>query len=292
MRSINLFSLLSICLFFIACSGNKNEFGSDYKTTDSLASTQSPADGAGGTEKLVKTATINFQVKDVYRGTREISAAARRLGGVVMHQDIRASENAQKRLATSSDSVQLITSYSLAADMTVKIPSENLEDFLFEVGSSSSFIHTSNFHVDDQSLTYLAQQLKASSRERIIAPQLEKHNLKQKDALLLADQKDQLIDREIENKRIDQNVRYSTVELSFNQRPIIKKELIANDDLSVYNVPSGKLFRDAIASGWWYFESLCLAILHLWPFIIVAGSGWATYRLFKNRKKTMYVEVI
>jgi len=137
--------------------------------------------------------------------------------------------------------------------------------------------------VDDKSLQYMESDLKQKSRAKILGDvALTKTDIKGIEQLI--SQHDDLINKNIANKQINADTRFSTVQLSLSQNPLINKEKMINNNLECYQIPTAKRFNDAFLSGWVYFMDMIIALMHLWMFIVAAFVIWLTYRLYKRKK--------
>ena len=291
MRTLTSTLGLSIALCISSCSSNKHEQSADYMSADSAAvQAESVANLPQQDAKLVKTASMDFKVKDVYQSSARISEAAVGLGGLVTHHDINSSLDNSKSIPLSNDSSLIVSSYVTHAEMYVRVPSAKLEEFMRQVASQATFINKSNLDIDDRSIDYLAQTLKQQSRQKIVGSQVEKNNLKTKDALTLADEQDKIINQKTNNLYTDAAVKYSMVQLSFLQNAYIRKESIANNDLNSYQSPFYKRLGDALVLGCIYFGDLLVGIAHLWAFILLGILGWLSFRFYKGKKKFGFSE--
>jgi hypothetical protein len=68
------------CIFLLSCNANNKE------TSSALSDTTSVSGLTGDSVKFVKTAAINFKVKDVEQSIREISNLSRKYGGMLIHK--------------------------------------------------------------------------------------------------------------------------------------------------------------------------------------------------------------
>lgn len=280
------FSLgICIALTFAACSSNKSE-ESDLSSADSVDIIPGlVADSPESKAKLVKTADLELKVKDVYKSSSNIQQSVKKLGGLVMHTDIKTSEMNSKSIPVSDDSLQVVSTYNIEAQMTVRVPSENLDDFVQAAAYDAILISTATVDIDDRTFDYLGSALKQQSRQQILNKELKKDTLKTNDVLQLANQQDAVIDEKMNNRRTDVSVRYSTVSLRFYQNSILRKEIIPNNDLSAYHLPVKQRFSDAFESGFNFFLSIIIGIAYIWPAFLFGAAGWITYRYMQRRLK-------
>lgn len=277
-------AILLPIIFLTACSSNKSENDSAdvySESADSVSVTGLHKDSI----KLVKTANMDFKVKNVYNASLAITASARNLGGMITHHNIVTEVQQNKELRISDDSLLLITAYQTKGDIVAKIPTNQLDEFMEEVYSLSSFINTSNLDVDDRSLQYLESDLKQKSRAKILADvDLKQTDIKGTEQLI--SQHDDLINKNIANRQIIADTRYSTVQLTLSQNPLINKEKSVNNNLSSYQIPTSKRTIDAFFAGWAYFMDIIIALMHLWMFIVLGLASWLIYRLYKRKRIT------
>ena len=280
------FSLgICIALTFAACSSNKSE-ESDLASADSVDIMPGlVADSPESKAKLVKTANLDLKVKDVYKSSSNIQQIVKELGGLVMHTDVKTSEMNSKSIPVSDDSLQVVSTYNIEAQMTVRVPSENLDDFVQAAAHDAILISTATVDIDDRTFDYLGSALKQQSRQQILNKELRKDTLKTNDALQLANQQGAVIDEKMNNRRTDVSVRYSTVSLRFYQNSLLRKEIIPNNDLSGYQLPVNQRFSDAFESGFNFFLSIIIGIAYIWPAFLFGAAGWITYRYMQRRLK-------
>ncbi|MBC8051965.1 MAG: DUF4349 domain-containing protein [Sphingobacteriaceae bacterium] len=273
-----------IALIFTACNSNKSAESSS--STDSTTVTSAlTADLSLEKAKLVKTADIDFKVKDVYESSGDIHLKVRKFGGMVMHNDIQSFKLDSKTIPLSDDSIQVISSYNVEASMVVRIPSESLSDFVASVASDASIIYSAKLDIEDRSIEYLGSGLKQQSRQKILDKELKKDTLKTDEILQLAAQRDAIIDRKMENLKTDASVRYSIISLHFTQNTLLKKEILSDSNLSTYRPPFYKRFSDALLSGLNVFVSILVGIAYVWPFILFATAILLVYRHVRRRYK-------
>ncbi|RXF70201.1 DUF4349 domain-containing protein [Arcticibacter tournemirensis] len=270
-----------ILFFFAACSSNKHESAEMYSSADSSMSVSGMT---GDSIKLVKTAGMTIKVKNIYESSRTISEKARVMGGIVTRHNIETVQDKEKKLQISDDSLLVISAHSTHADIIVKVPAYNLERFMNEIGSVATFTLNSRLDIDDKSIDYLASSMKQKTRQELLT-EGRKKAIKTADATALIEKEDGRIDQEINKRRVDADVQYSTVSLNLVQPPFIQKEVVANHDLSVYNLPFSQRLSNAFFSGWHLFISFAVALVHLWMFVLLGLAVWIGFRLYKAKHK-------
>lgn len=269
---------LLCAILWAGCSGNKRH--SEISSADTVAVVNN-ADSLTAA-KLIKTADMSFKVKDVKSVSEQVSALAVKYKGMIMHHSMRSAINRSEHLPLSADSVVLISSYNTNADMVLKIPTGQVDEFLTQVGKMAVYVNNRNMDIQDKTVDYLSAQMKLLSRSQLIDQQ-KKGIVKIKNPAAVMDLKDELIDQQIDNRRIDDAVKYSTVGLNFYQNNTIAREVIANDDPSTFKLPFFTRLGQALATGWTIFMDLLIDLANLWMFVLAAILTWALYRYWKRR---------
>jgi hypothetical protein len=265
---------------FAACKGRNGYEDAKMGSADTVGLT---GDSIGNAKapKLVKTADMNFKVKNVQQAGDSISALTARYNGMVMHHKMGSTVENSQDIRKSKDSILQVSVLYTTAEMTLKIPSEKLEDFMTRVSHMTTRISSRQMDVDDKSLDYLAAQLKVKNKKEFINNQKDKSALKNANAVLGV--KDNMVDEQINNQRTNDAVRYSVITLSFFENNTVNKEVIANTDPSAYQLPFFDRLLMALANGWSIFTELLIGIANLWIFILVGIGLWMLFRLYKKK---------
>lgn len=283
MKTRVLAPLIAGIVLLCACKGkgvsgyeafNSSRADSDTTKKDTVTTLQ---------PKLVKTAGIHFQVKNTGQTAERITAFTKQCKGIIVHKRINSTAERSLDIHISDDSVMRVTSFHTIAEVTVKIPSSKLEDFMEQVARLGIFVDESSMDVTDKSLDYLSAQLKLKSRTELVTLQKKGKVVikKSEDVLQL---KDEMADEQISNMGIDDAVKSSTVNLSFYENSIINKQIIANDDPSAYNLPFFKRLAMAFKNGWGIFVELIICLTNLWVFILATAFALMFIKRYKPKK--------
>lgn len=274
---------LAAVLLLGACKGSGSHYDNKRKSegADTAAIINSDAEAQ---TKLVKTADMQFKVKDVRQTSEDIAILTAKNNGIVMNHHMQTTIEGSQDMHISNDSVMHISSFNTVADMTVKIPPEHLEDFMNQVAHMGIYIISRKMDADDKSLDFLSAKLKQKNKQAFINQQSKNH---ESDASAELAMKDDIVDGQINNLKIDKEVKYSTLILSFYQNKSIVKEVLVNDDPSAYQLPLFKRFSSALAFGWSIFAELILWIANLWVFILAGMGTWMLIRFYRRKNPTL-----
>jgi len=272
--------LLAGIALLAACKGKQ---GYEFVNNKSNADTATiAADTVADTPKLVKTADISFKVKSVQKTGDTISAITARYNGMVMHHQMISNVNNSQDIRISADSIMHVSAFSTSADMNVKIPSNKLELFMNQISHLGLYITARKMDIEDKSLDYLSAKLKVSNRQELVAQQ-KKGKVTIKDPAAVLWLKDDLVDGQINNQKIDQSVKYSMVSLNFYQSNTIVKEMIANDDPAAYQLPFFERLLMAFANGWYMFTAFVIGLANLWMLLLLGFGVWTMFKMYRKK---------
>ena len=281
MKALYCLYILSVSLFIFSCN---NSAIKQQEEVVALSDTTSVNGFSGDEVKLVKTAGLHCKVHDVEKSTRAVSAIAQQFGGMVFNLSMEYEETGRNELPLSADSLMIVTVATPQANMTIRMPSQNLEAFMYGVADIGYFTRSSTLNIDDRSLQYLENNLKQQSRTAVITGSSLRRD-KSFTHTRAIQVKDDVIDKQLANKSIDAQVNYSTVSLTLYQNQVIRKEVVANYAVADYQLPFSQRLGNAISNGWQMFQSFLLVLAHLWMFVFITAGGYFYYRFLQHKRK-------
>jgi len=234
--------------------------------------------------KLVKTADMRLKVKNVQHVAEQISKLTEQCGGMVMHNTSQSNVINRQDILLSTDSVKKLTVYNTTADITIKIPSAVIENFMDSLNHLGTYVDERKMDIEDRTLDYLSEKLKAQNRQSSVVLR-NKIKLTQRGADSILSLKDDIVDKKINNLKTDEAAKFSTLTLNLYQSNMVQTEVVANDDLALYNTSLSTRIGLAFSRGWFFFSELIVGVLHLWAFIIAAVVVWIGIRVYKRKTK-------
>jgi len=275
---------IAILATIFGCSNAEKRYGS-IAATDQLSSDTAATTDATSAEKIIKTADMQFRVKNVQNTKEQLSKTISSQGGTVAEFSIQSTILATDKVKQSVDSLKEITSYRTNGYLVAKIPSEKLDEFTNTIAKMAVFVDYQAMKMDDQSISFLSNKMKAENRVEAVA-RINKLATKKspnvETSLLI---KDDYVDKKIENLLIDSRVKFSTITLSFYQDNTIKTMVVANDHIYDYKPAFGKRLWLGIVNGWTIFKEIILALVNLWMLILVGIALFFVVRYFIRKDK-------
>lgn len=282
-----LFALLCAAVMLYSCSNNGDYRALDNTSSDTALVSADSVNSAN--QKLIKTADLNFKVKNVRKVGEEVTGLTQHYRGMVMNHHLRSEVERLKEVELDDDSVMRVSVFNTHADMMVKVPAEYLTAFVTAVNRLGVYTTVSDMDIEDNTLTYLESQLRMDSRKELVKQQ-KQGTIKLKNPQDVLIFKDGLVDEQINTKRIDAAVKYSTVSLSFFENNTIMKERIPNTNPAVYNIGFGLRLKQAIVNGMHIFAEVFIALANLWVFVIMVLAMWMIYRYYKRRHPALFAD--
>jgi hypothetical protein len=274
---------IAIIGMMFGCSGEKKDYAAEASRTETADTVN--ANDTSATPKIIKTADMRFRVKDVQQTKEQLSSIIKAQGGTMAEFAINSSIKESDKVKYSADSLKEITSYRKEGLVIAKIPSEKLDDFTNTVARMAVFVDNQAMKMDDQSITYLANKLKAQNRVdavKTINKTAKRQGNNVETSLYI---KDDYVDKKIENMNIDNRVKFSTITLNFYQDNTVKTLIVGNDNLYDYRPGFFQRLGLSIVAGWSFLKEFILGVSTLWPFLAIGLGVFFGIKAYLRRKK-------
>ncbi|WP_293788760.1 DUF4349 domain-containing protein [uncultured Pedobacter sp.] len=273
---------IAIILTIFGCQKS----GEKYASTETVAANEFsvPTDSTA-VEKIIKTADMRFRVKNVQNTKEQLSKTIKAEGGTVAEFSIESTIQETDKVKQSTDSLKEITAYRTEGYLVAKIPSEKLDEFTNTIAKIAVFVDHQSMKLDDQSIAYLANKLKAQNRVDAVEKINKVASKKSANVESSLYIKDDYVDKKIENMQIDSRVKFSTITLNFYQDNTVKTMIVANDNLYDYRPAFINRLWLGIVNGWTIFKEIIIAISNLWMLILVGFAIFFIIKYFIRKNK-------
>ncbi|MGO4875895.1 DUF4349 domain-containing protein [Pedobacter psychrotolerans] len=277
----NIIAIAIILTIFGCNNANKNDQNVEAKESimavDSVATVAEP--------KIIKTADMRFRVKNVQNIKEQLSQTIKAQGGTVAEFSIESIIQETQKVKQSVDSLKEITSYRTEGYLVANVPAEKLDDFTNTVAKMAVFVDNQSLKLDDQSLAYLGNRMKAGNRIEAANQMNKVAGRKSTSVETSLNIKDDYVDKKLQNLSIDNRVRYSTITLQFYQDNTIKTTVVANDDIYDYKPAFGNRLWMGIINGWTIFKELIIGLANIWALILTGVAIFFLIRYFIRKDK-------
>ena len=202
--------------------------------------------------KIIKTAEIRFQVKDLKVSSKKIEAISQRFKGFI------------------ADMNQTNSNYSINNYLSIRIPADQLDAFLAEIEKES--IHTNYTRISSQDVTEEFYDIttrlttKKAVRDRYI--EILRNKAKTVKDILEAEEKIRVIQEEIESiegrlKYLQNRTAMSTVNIEIYQ----EVEYVKTP--TVYKKSFLTKVKEGFLNGWALIQDLLIGLVTIWPLVLI-----------------------
>lgn len=294
MKNIQQLILISVLTLAItSCGENKTEMESAASADTTMVSSMAAETGNDNGRKFIRTSELKFKVKSVADATFKIEDIARREGGFVTLSDLTSSIDNVVTTKVSADSSVETKYYTVSNSIIIRVPNYKLDTTLKQIAKLVDFLDYRVIKADDVGLQLLsnnmAQKRIAKNEQRLTNAIDEKGNklndiTNAEESLLNRDeQKD---NAKLSNLSLNDQINFSTVNLSLYQRQTTKSELIANDvNLKEYQQSFLSSAYESFLTGFDILSSIILAVIKLWSVILLGLAAYFIYRKYGFKLK-------
>lgn len=269
----------------------KMEEGENKKDANFISSTAAKVN-KDSSRKFIRTADMRFRVKNVRTSTTRIEDVVARFDGFVTHTHLSSDVDRRTEIPVSKDSLLATTYYTVRNDMTIRIPNTVLDTTLRLIAREMLFLDHRTISADDVTLQMLANRIRQKRLDRHTGRVTR--NIDQRNDRLYESTyaEDRVLDRAlqadetyIQNLRMQANVDYSTVHLSFYQSQNVERELIANlQDIDAYKPSFGNNAKEGFLKGWEVMKEFFVGLITIWPLYLLAAFIWMLVRRTRKQK--------
>lgn len=227
--------------------------------------------------QFIRTANVEFRVRDVYRSALAIEDIVAAQGGFVTKNDIRSHiESVQSRPGGDGNLIELAT-YTTRGTLQVRVPSAHTQRFLRAIVTQVEFLDRRQFEAVDAQFELLRQQLtqqrNQEAQQALGEATAEGSKLGHK-ADAIAERNDAKAGRDealIAQKTFEDRVAFAIIDLSLYQPPQIRRTERLDVDAVMRREGPGFFARagHALSMGWYGLLTALVALLKLWPLWLV-----------------------
>ncbi|GAB3345003.1 DUF4349 domain-containing protein [Lysobacter tyrosinilyticus] len=244
-----------------------------------------------GERKFIRTATVDFQVRGVYRAALAIEDLAAQHGGFVVRNNIRTEIDDVETRSSGAGNLIELTTYTMHGDLQVRVPSARTQAFLRALASQAEFLNSRDFSAVDAQFELLRQQL-AYARHQDAQQALgqvaqERGKLGDKADAIQArtDSQSERDEALIAQKTFEDRVAFATIDLSLHQSPQVRRTERPDVEEIVRREGPGFFARlgHAISTGWYGLLDAAIALTQLWALWLVLTVVVIAVRRWRRR---------
>ncbi|MES2747705.1 MAG: DUF4349 domain-containing protein [Bacteroidota bacterium] len=278
----------------ISCkqAGTDNAAEATYDKSNAVADSASVASSSAAVQqknnnrKFVRTADIQFKVKNVAKSTTLIEDVTNKFGGFVTYTNLQSTITNEERTKVSPDSTLINTKYTVENNLTIRVPNTQMDTVIKTIAKQIGFLNHRIIKADDVTLQLLSNKMaqkRNAGTEKRLANDIDTKGKKLNQIIdaeeVLETKKEQTDSKTIENLSLEDQVNFSTLTLQIYQDQTTKQEMIANEkSVNAYRPNIGLQIWDSFKSGWFILEEMISFVVVLWPFVLVGFLGFIGYK--------------
>lgn len=269
----------AILLGIYSCSKKEksaNEASESYSESKVMVSdsVSSAATTQVKDKKFIKTANVDMEVKDVYDATIAIEKNTQDLGGFVTKSNLESHTISQETYNTSDENAVLVKKYQAENNIQVRIPTENLGQFLTLINDKKVFLNSRIINAEDITSTIkyaeLENQRVKKTSENITQLKNSKDKVTMADDKMAEDNQQQL-----SQLNIADNLKYSTVDIFIKEPKLRTAEIAVTNTKNIDNKYKFNFLYDAknaFVEGFYLIQKIFVGLITIWPILLITGA--------------------
>lgn len=252
---------------------------------------QQQTNTAFANKKMLVTAKADFQVKDVQQTANQIETLTQQNGGYVAHSEIGNDDKGSHSYPIGNYQLKQLTTYSRHATLVVRVPKNQVGNFLRQLQSYIAFLDKSEFDAKDVTLeiqkAQVEAQIQALKAEQIAKATADKTT--QTGNIDIANQtalsRQEQLYADLQRQSLEDEVNLSSVQLNFYQPEKIRETIVEDIDGKMQSEKSVNFLprlSDNLKTGWLYLVEFLLVISQLWSLALGALLLWWAWRWFNK----------
>ena len=230
--------------------------------------------------RFIRTASVAFRVRDVYRSALAIEDLAAKYGGFVERNNIRAEMNGGARTHSTRDGMRVeLATYTLQGALTLRVPSERTQEFLRALAEQIEFLDTRNFEATDAQFDLLRQQLafaRHQDAQQVLAQAASapgKTGDRTEAIGARADAQAQRDEAAVARAELEDRIAFARIGLALHQSPQLRRTERPDLEVAMRREGPGFFTRigQALTEGGRLALDLLVGIVYLWPLWLAAA---------------------
>lgn len=218
--------------------------------------------------KIIKTASTRYKVKNINKALSDIKQIMYVNGGYI--SELRYDKNYQEKQNR----------------FAIKIPKENFDimlDGIQKFAEETDYVNISTTDVTEKYMDAQSRlQTKLEVKERLEA--VLRKNAKTVKDILATENQLRVIQEEIEAvqgkiKYMSSRVAYSTIQVEIYETISYKEKPVS------YEKGFGAKAKEGLVAGWEFIQGIAIAILYIWPIILLLIIGFIFFKRWRKAKK-------
>ncbi len=297
--SLTILIIASLAALMFSCSQARHKESntvenakSDSVSASGFISSSAAVENTKDTlHKFIRTAEMKFRVGNVAKASYAIEEMTARFGGFVTFTDLSSNIDNMSTTPISADSSLETLHFTVSNLISLRVPNIKLDTTLKTIATLIDYLDYRRIKADDVRLQYLANEI---TQNRVATHQVRvKTAIETKAKKLiettraeesLLNKQEQSDAAKISNLSLQDQINFSTINLSIYQRQEFKRWIIPNEkNIDAYKAGFGTQVLDALKFGWSILEYFIVFLVKLWGLFLFAIIIYILYRKFWHK---------
>lgn len=219
-------------------------------------------------KKIVKTATLNIEVKDYNEFNSSLRTKIKQFGGYIAQEEQNESD------------------YSIENKIMIKIPVDQFDNVVSELTKGDQKVNEKKINSEDVTSEFVDTKSRLEAKKQVRQRYLDLlKQAKNMEEILSVQSEINSIEEEIESasgriQYLNHSSTFSTINLTYSQ--VLNASAKNPDKEPTF----GYKLRDAFKTGWAWFGDLFVGVISFWPLLLILFAGVLIYKRSKKPKAT------
>lgn len=219
-------------------------------------------------KKIIKTASLNLEVKDYNNYYISLREKIRAFGGYVAQEE------------------QHQSGYKIENSMIVKVPVDQFDNAITQLTAGAAKINERKTSSQDVTTEVIDTRSRLEARKQVRQRYMDLMNqAKNMEEILQVQSEINGIQEEIESasgliQYLSHASAFSTINLTYYQVLDVAAKGTAEDTAPSF----GKKVQEALETGWEIVSAVCIAVISIWPLLLATLFAYVLYKKMKTQK--------
>lgn len=251
-----------------------------------------------GIHKFIRTAKMKFKVKDIPQATQRIEDIIISNKGFIINSTINNAPRT-RTIDISKDSAYLIYYNNLSASLELRVPYQILDSTLRQIAPLTVIIDYRTVEARDVTFDLMSDKMKQqrlAKKQQRMSQTIGTRSGKLTDAMDAEEALDNALEQADETLlseyKTNDRIAYSTIYINLYQDGTEYKEKVARntEDITYYEPGFGSKIADALGDGWNAICAIFLALITIWPILILCTAVVIAFFRFRKHRKNAKIE--
>lgn len=208
--------------------------------------------------KLIKNGSVNFRVEDLAESRKQVDQLVKKYKGYISGENNFRSE------------------YEISTNLTIRIPSDDFDVFIKELGKSTQYFDQQQVNVEDVTSEYIDVEKRLAIKKAL--------EQRYEEILTKANKVEEIMNVEAQLNEVRSQIESMEGRMQYLKNQVNMATLNVNM-YQRFSAPSSFFTQvgEGFKNGWSVFIKLILGIINIWPVIIILIA--VVYLIIRRRKR-------